>query len=113
MDSRLRNIALCQVKYTYFLILFLFTAENAPSGAEKFRLSYHCSEIFSLHRKGFLKNAAPLEESIIMVSSLDTKTYFKKLNFCGKDVFQKRSPYCAVKYYSKKCHFSDQNYNKK
>ena len=72
-----------------------------------------CSEFFSLHRKGFLKNAAPLEESIIMVSSLDTKTYFKKLNFCGKDVFQKSSSYCAVKYYSIKCHFSDQNYHKK
>ena len=72
-----------------------------------------CSDIFSRHRKGFLKNAAYLEESIIMGSSLDTKTYFKKLNFCGKDVFRKSSFYCAVKYYSIKCHFADQNYNKK
>ena len=32
-----------------------------------------------------------------MVSSIETKSYFKKLNFCGKDIFKKVISYCAVK----------------
>ena len=68
------------------MIMFIFVHLEYDFIFFKFYNPLTCSEIFSLHSKGFLKNAAPLEESTIMVSSIETKTYFKKLNFCGKEV---------------------------
>ena len=95
------------------MILFILVDLEYKYLFRKFDKPFLCSAIFSLHRKGLLKNADTLEESTILESSLDTKPYFKKLNFCGKDIFLTSSFFCAVKYFSKKCPFSDQNYHKK
>ena len=60
------------------MILFILVDLEYKYLFRKFDKPFLCSAIFSLHRKGLLKNADTLEESTILESSLDTKPYFKR-----------------------------------